>query len=426
MFAPLLNLQGCQFNLHAILGLAVCYVTLTSFQCAVADEEIVLKGHADTIRCLRFSPDGKWLVSSSEDGTTRVWDVARENVQSILPGKVGLLSHDGRRIATVSGDGLRTWDRATGKLLSKSAEMNLYSPCAAWSGDDTLLAFCPLTKHRNTITICDAKTLKVVRQIKTEVALPLNCAFSPRGRLLAVGGGPYKKPRNGEQVVLWDADSGERVCSLNAHDGRILSIAFSPAGGLLASAGQDGKVCIWNVPDFAAERARITKATKAKAMRIFELIGKLDDDDFAVREAATKELQALGRVALSALEKALRESKSAEARLRITSLLKRMPPTLRPAKQGEYEHSGTIVDVAFARDGKLLASVNLHGRIVLWDTADLSITGVKTGSAPYCGALTFSPDGDQLIYSSMGELHFLRLESLRRNYAIQHLRKLSA
>jgi len=426
MFRPLSNLRGRQCSLAAVLKLAVCCIVVAPVRFAIAEEATVLKGHAGTIRYLRFSPDGKSLVSSSEDATTRVWDVDRAKVKFILPGKVGLLSHDGRRIATVSGDGLRTWDRATGKLLGKSAEMNLYSPCAAWSSDDTILAFCPLTEDRDTITICDAKTLKVIRQVKTEVTLPLKCAFSPQGKLLAVGGGPYKTPRKGEQVVFWDADSGQRVCSLPAHDGRILSIDFSPGGKLLASAGQDGMVRIWNVPDFAAERARIAKAAKDKAMRIFELIGKLDNDDFTVREAATKELASLGRIALTALEKAAREAESAEARLRIKALLKRMPPPQRPDKQGEFEHRGQIVDVAFAPDGKLLASVNLHGRMIVWDISAQSITGTKTGSVPYCGALAFAPNGEQLVYSRMGELHFLQIDSMRRNYAIEHFRKLSA
>ena len=33
------------------------------------------EGHADRITDLCFSEDGKWLLSSSMDGTLRVWDV---------------------------------------------------------------------------------------------------------------------------------------------------------------------------------------------------------------------------------------------------------------------------------------------------------------------------------------------------------------
>ena len=33
------------------------------------------KGHADAINCLRFSPDGHWVVSGSDDGLIKLWDL---------------------------------------------------------------------------------------------------------------------------------------------------------------------------------------------------------------------------------------------------------------------------------------------------------------------------------------------------------------
>jgi WD40 repeat protein len=35
-----------------------------------------LEGHTNMVRCVAFRPDGKALVTGSEDGTIRLWDMA--------------------------------------------------------------------------------------------------------------------------------------------------------------------------------------------------------------------------------------------------------------------------------------------------------------------------------------------------------------
>jgi WD40 repeat protein len=69
-----------------------------------------LRGHDDGVYSLSFSPDGTFLVSGSEDGTVRRWELPSEKEAACLYGhtdavyQVGF-SQDGQRILSTSIDG---------------------------------------------------------------------------------------------------------------------------------------------------------------------------------------------------------------------------------------------------------------------------------------------------------------------------------
>jgi len=76
---------------------------------------------------------------------------------------------------------------------------------------------------------------------------------------------------------------------------------------------------------------RLKPAPKTDPKRIRQLIGELDSDKFAVREAAFKALQDLGLEAEPAFRKALQENPSAEVQKRIDALLSGPPPRTAPS-----------------------------------------------------------------------------------------------
>jgi WD40 repeat protein len=81
--------------------------------------------HERGVNRAHFSPDGKWVLTSSLDGTARVWDASTGDPVSQPMRHKGKLadaefSPDGRSVLTGSKDGVaRLWDARTGYPLSE-------------------------------------------------------------------------------------------------------------------------------------------------------------------------------------------------------------------------------------------------------------------------------------------------------------------
>ena len=76
----------------------------------------MLEGHASIVNSTQFSPDGMRILTTSQDGTARLWDAETGQELGLLAGHSGYLtsahfSPDGMRIVTASGDGTaRLWN----------------------------------------------------------------------------------------------------------------------------------------------------------------------------------------------------------------------------------------------------------------------------------------------------------------------------
>jgi serine/threonine protein kinase/Tol biopolymer transport system component len=180
---------------------------------AIASEKICLWDIAST-RCIgsfgnasvtavTFSPDGKTLAASDNNGHTYLWNVATGSQTAAVTdsGSSGAFSvafsPDGKTLATGDGNG-RTylWNAATGKPI---------------------------------LSVADPGSMGVN-----------SVAFSPDGKILAAGDG------NG-RTYLWNAVTGKPIVTLGGSGNKgVMSVAFSPDGKTLAAGDDNGRTYLWN------------------------------------------------------------------------------------------------------------------------------------------------------------------------------------
>jgi len=201
-----------------------------------------------------FSPDGQQLFVGGQDGTISIWDVGSGKLLRTLKALVLCLavSADGQRLATAARE-ISLWDLSKGEIVQTFKGHTNLIAAVAFSPDGSLLASASWDK---TARIWSLKTGESTHTLKAsgkvtyrtgygersrDMTLPVDAiAFSPDGKLLAVGGADH-------WTRLWNVATGQLVESLDGPKMAVTGVAFSPDGKRLAASSLDHTVRVWTL-----------------------------------------------------------------------------------------------------------------------------------------------------------------------------------
>lgn len=238
---------------------------------------------------VRFSPDGKFIASSGQDGKANIYDSGSfAKVATIDHGDTWVehiaWHRKSERILTAAGKQLKL-SGVDGKLIQEFEDHKSTIADVVWNPSAPDLF---ATSSYNGVRLWNLTQSRHKRFLEWKGSL-LNIAYSPNGKVLAAGcqdgaahiwllpGGEdlfmngyptkvrelswdsssrYLATGGGSEVIVWDfsgkGPAGSKPIIFPGHEGFVSVLAFAPRGLKLASGGNDGRVMVWDLNDQTA------------------------------------------------------------------------------------------------------------------------------------------------------------------------------
>jgi WD40 repeat protein len=300
-------------------------------------------------------------------------------------------SPDDRLLGAADADGVvRLWDTATGQLMWEKPKRS--GGTLAFSPDGNTLAIGGY--YQNEIVLWDLHKNEALFE------LPQNARaldFSKDGTILAAAGAD-------KIVRLWNTTTGKVLHECKGHESELFAVAFSPEGDLLASGGGSGgtshnnEIRLWDpatgkeVAELDDDNQRLLQLPDAVYSLAFSPDGKTlgAGGAYVVRLWDVPRRKVAHRLENCSYDVAFSPNSK--------SLVAAGEFGIYDLASGEIAvklagNVGVYACVDYSHNGKLIASGNKEGYIQLWNATTGKEILLRKGHEGGIRAVAFSPDG---------------------------------
>ncbi|CEL63175.1 putative WD repeat-containing protein alr3466 OS=Nostoc sp, (strain PCC 7120 / UTEX 2576) GN=alr3466 PE=4 SV=1 [Rhizoctonia solani AG-1 IB] len=326
-------------------------------------------GHTSAIKSVHFLSNGTQLLSSSVDGTIRIWDTHYDVVEPVAAYEGHTMfinsvafSTDGAQVVSGSDDrAICLWNATSGALIRKISSAHEHDIIAVtFSPDGTKIAS---GSRDNSVRIWDPQNGTLTREPLTgHTSWVRAVKFSPDGNQLVSGADDWV-------IRVWDLRHDEVSSScLEDHSHSVRSVEYSADGTRIVSGSDDHNIGLWD-----AQKLTLIWMGARHTSRVYSVIFSPDGNFIA--------------------------SGSDD---RTIVLWRAHSCTAEVIGEPLVGHTQDISSLAFSPDGKNLASGSPDHTILVWDVDVRKLRSDSFKFEGYSGvsSVAFSPDGRHIVSGS--------------------------